>query len=87
MPQATIKLQPAPAPASARKPAVPATVSSAEGKKDSVVQAPKKVESKPPNLGEVEEAVSAGSVTLPFLIAAAALALIAFGVQLWTFLS
>jgi hypothetical protein len=87
MPQATIKLQPAPAPAAARKPAVAATEASAEGKKDSAVPAPKNVESKPANLGEVEEAVPAGSVPLPFLIAAAALAMIAFGVQLWTFLS
>lgn len=90
MPQATIKLQPAPAPAAARKPAVPATGASAEGKKDSVAPAPKTVESKPAITGEVakvEEDASAGSVPLPFLIAAAALALIAFGVQLWTFLS
>jgi hypothetical protein len=90
MPQATIKLQPAPAPASARKPASAPAGVPAEGKKDSEAQPPKKVESKPANLGEagkMEEAVSAGSVPLPFLLAAAALALIAFGIQLWTFLS
>ena len=87
MPQATIKLQPAPAPAAARKPTVAATEASAEGKKDSEAQAPKKVESKTGEVGKVEEAVSVGSVPLPFLIAAAALALIAFGIQLWTFLS
>jgi hypothetical protein len=87
IPQATIKLQPAPAPAAARKPASAPAGVPVEGKKDSEAQAPKKVESKPASLSEAEEAVSTGSVPLPFLLAAAALALIAFGIQLWTFLS
>lgn len=91
IPQATIKLQSAPAPAAARKPVVAVSEVPIEGKKETAEPAQKKVGSKPADLDEQEdeeeEEVSAGAIPLPFLLAAAALALIAFGIQLWTFLS
>ena len=88
IPQATIKLQAAPAPAIARKPIAPATEVPAEGQRDAVAPAPKKAESKPVSeQDDGEDEGSAGAVPLPFLLAAAALALIAFGIQLWTYLS
>jgi hypothetical protein len=92
MPQATIKLQPAPA-AAARKigeSAISATVTTPTS--------PAKISGKaagdlPENLNlsespdEVEkEVVSSSGLPFPLVIAAAALALVAFGIQLWTFL-
>lgn len=89
IPQATIKLQSAPAPAAARKPVVAVSEVPIDGKKETAEPAPKKVGSKPADLEEEEEeeVEPAGAIPLPFLLAAAALALIAFGIQLWTFLS
>jgi len=101
MPQATIKLQPAPA-AAARKigesaasanatnatnatattiPTTPAKISS-NGKGD----VPENLElSETPD--EIEEETAAASgLPLPLVIAVAAFALVAFGIQLWTFL-
>jgi hypothetical protein len=88
IPQATIKLQAAPAPAIARKPIAPVTEVPADGKKDASAPAPKKAEFKPlTEEGDGEDEVSSGAVPLPFLLAAAALALLAFAIQLWTYLS
>ena len=88
IPQATIKLQSAPAPAAARKPVVAVSEVPIEGKKETAEPAPKRAESKPVSEeDDGEDEVSAGAVPLPFLLAAAALALIAFGIQLWTYLS
>lgn len=91
MPQATIKLQQAPAPATAvRKPA--AAVASDAAKADNdvkpVASASKVAEA---TLSEGVDEVDAGSdssgIPLPFLIAAAVLALAALGIQIWTFIS
>jgi hypothetical protein len=92
MPQATIKLQQAPAPAVAfKKPAAPA-----EGnvlKEGPASEKPNLKETKPSEtvLAEDEaESVAGGSVSelpLPLLIAAAVLALAALGIQVWTFIS
>ena len=98
MPQATIKLQPAPA-AAARKigesaasanattatttttPTTPAKISS-KGKSDvpenlDLSETPDEIE---------EETASSSGLPLPLVIAVAAFALVAFGIQLWTFL-
>ena len=84
MPQATIKLQAAPAPASAaRKPVTP---SAAPDSAKTV--APEKTEAV---TTEAEEDASGGSsegeIPLPIAIAAAALAFLALAVQLWAFIS
>jgi hypothetical protein len=91
MPQATIKLQVAPAPAAAvRKPIVSETASvssdaaSPKGPlKDTVTEAPASVV----EAADHAENSASSDVPMPILIAAAALALVAFGIQLWTFLS
>ena len=57
----------------------------AKAKKESE-QSPSKGKKQAPALPPADE-VSGEEIPLPFLIAAAALALIAFGVQIWTFLS
>ena len=96
MPQATIKLQQAPAPATAvRKPAAAVASDAAKADNDG-----KPVEVKPsapaskvaePTLSEGVDEVDAGDdssgIPLPFLIAAAVLALAALGIQIWTFIS
>ena len=95
MPQATIKLQPAPA-AAARKPGAapsatsePATTSTTPAKISG-----KAVDDVPKNLNlskstdEIEEETASSSgLSLPLVIAVAVLALVAFGIQLWTFLA
>ncbi|MCE9587234.1 MAG: hypothetical protein K8R57_02845 [Verrucomicrobia bacterium] len=95
MPQATIKLQPAPA-AAARKigestPSVTSSIATTS-------TTPAKISGKavgdvPKNLNlnkspdEIEkETASSSELPLPLLISVAALALVAFGIQLWTFL-
>jgi hypothetical protein len=82
LPQATIKLQPAPAPAAAlRKPAQPvasiAALSAAGAKEDhkSLVT------------DDEEEENAAEDLPLPFAIAAITLALAALGIQVWTLYS
>jgi hypothetical protein len=95
MPQATIKLQPAPA-AAARKIGEPApSVASATAPTSTT---PAKISGKaaggiPEKLNlsespdEIEkETASSSELPLPLLISVAALALVAFGIQLWTFL-
>ena len=96
MPQATIKLQQAPAPATAvRKPAAAVASDAAKADNDG-----KPVEVKPSapaskvaeaTLSESVDEVDAGDdssgIPLPFLIAAAVLALAALGIQIWTFIS
>ena len=100
MPQATIKLQPAPA-AAARKvgDTVPPAATSAPAVATPAAASSTKPAAKAPELSEnlaetsdvetneEEESYSSSELPLPFLIAAAALALIAFGIQLWTFLA
>jgi hypothetical protein len=87
MPQATIKLQVAPAPASSLKSAPPVTTTKEAG------TAPQKPASLTPVIEEKEEeagdedAAATSGIPLPLLIAAAALALLAFGIQIWTYLS
>jgi hypothetical protein len=95
MPQATIKLQPAPAAAARKKgdaaPAAPATTP----KPGALAKAPEKSSGDHPeglkpsvNPDEEEEATSSASeLPLPLVLAAALLALAAFGIQLWTFLA
>lgn len=88
MPQATIKLQAAPAPAAARK-STPVTASpapSAKGEEAKPAKASRE-ESLDDGHAEAEEASVDGGLPVPLLIAAAALAVVAFAVQLWTFLS
>ena len=91
MPQATIKLQVAPAPAAAvRKPIVSETTSVSSD--DASPKGPLKDNAAESSVSVVEAADHEGNspaaeVPMPILIAAAALALIAFGIQLWTFLS
>ncbi|MEI6321927.1 MAG: hypothetical protein WCP60_02345 [bacterium] len=83
LPQATIKLQAAPAPASAaRKTAeVPAGSSTSEKK----VKAPS---SESPEISDEESRENAvDDIPLPIAIAAAVLALLAVGVQVWTWIS
>lgn len=78
MPQATIKLQQAPVPVAAKKPVITATS-----------------ETKTGELGEAKATVpvaddktsSEAGVPAMLLMVAAAMALVAFGVQLWIFLS
>ncbi len=96
MPQATIKLQQAPAPATAvRKPA--AAVGSDAPKADNDG---KPVDAKPAasasriaeatlteGVDEVDAGDDSSGIPLPFLIAAAVLALAALGIQIWTFIS
>jgi hypothetical protein len=96
MPQATIKLQQAPAPATAvRKPAAAVASDAAKAENDG-----KPVEVKPSapaskvaeaTLSEGVDEVDAGDdssgIPLPFLIAAAVLALAALGIQIWTYIS
>lgn len=85
MPQATIKLQTAPVPAAAGRTVSPSALPVATsiekiGEKTAPVVAP----SEP----ETDEEDSAGSeIPMPFILAAAAITLVAFGIQLWTFLS
>lgn len=91
MPQATIKLQQAPAPAaSVRKPAAPAAGSEPKaGAPDKPSVKAEKAAGPVPS-GESEETDSGDSVSeipLPLLIAAAVLALAALGIQVWTFIS
>jgi len=96
MPQATIKLQPAPA-AAARKigDAVPAATPATAPKPNTPAKALEKSSGDHPeglklsvNPDEEEEATSSASeLPLPLVLAAALLALAAFGIQLWTFLA
>ena len=95
MPQATIKLQPAPA-AAARK--IGESAASANATTPTTPSTPAKISSKgkgdvPENLDlsetpdEIEEETASSSgLPLPLVIAVAAFALVAFGIQLWTFL-
>ena len=86
MPQATIKLQTAPTPVVPKKPIVSATAKSEEkDEKESKDEVRK--ESKAAALPLDGEESSAGGVPLPLLMAAAALALVAFGIQVWLFIS
>jgi hypothetical protein len=78
MPQATIKLQSAPAPASAQK----ISPVSAENKSSLPKPSDAEVSAEPE-----ENAVVGDAVPLPLLLAAAALALVALGIQFWMFLS
>ena len=91
MPQATIKLQVAPAPAAAvRKPVVSETASVSSDDESPKVPLKDNAAKVPVSVVEAadhEGNSAAGEVPMPILIAAAALALIAFGIQLWTFLS
>jgi hypothetical protein len=81
MPQATIKLQQAPAPASAQKISTPApTVALKKG----VVAKPAEAVASD---DEEDQTASGEALPLPLLLASAALALIAFGIQLWAFIS
>jgi hypothetical protein len=91
MPQATIKLQQAPAPATlVRKPAAAVASDAAKADNDGkpVASASKVAEA---TLSEGVDEVDAGDdssgIPLPFLIAAAVLALAALGIQIWTFIS
>jgi hypothetical protein len=101
MPQATIKLQQAPAPATAvRKPAAAVASDAAKAENDGKPVDGKPVEVKPSapaskvaeaTLSEGVDEVDAGDdssgIPLPFLIAAAVLALAALGIQIWTYIS
>jgi len=91
MPQATIKLQPAPAASAVRKPAeaspaVAATAAKAPEKPDAKVDNTK-VDSQDDG-ADTDTDTESSSSELPtgLVIAVAALALVAFGIQLWTFL-
>jgi len=95
MPQATIKLQPAPAAAVQRKPVEPAPAAvaspiAAKAPEKSVDKAePKgstKVEAKAEDEEEEEIEPPASEIPFPLVIAVAVLALAAFGIQLWTYL-
>lgn len=95
MPQATIKLQPAPA-AAARK--IGESAATVTATTTTIPTTPAKISSKakgdiPENLDlsetpdEIEEETASSSgLPLPLVIALAAFALVAFGIQLWTFL-
>lgn len=91
MPQATIKLQQAPAPATTvRKPAVSVASEApkveTEGKAlaaDSKAGEP----SLPDNMEEMEAGDVPSEIPIPLLIAAAVMALAALGIQIWTFIS
>ena len=78
MPQATIKLQQAPAPAAARKPAFDAAL-----KDDKSENIATESESDVYN----DNVDSNLELPMPILIAAAVLALVAFGIQIWTYIS
>jgi hypothetical protein len=84
MPQATIKLQTAPAPVVAKKPIVSAPAKSQEND-DMEPKDDLKKEATLPSIDDEE--TSAVGVPMPLLMAAAALAFVAFAIQLWTFLS
>jgi hypothetical protein len=84
MPQATIKLQSAPAPASsAKKPSQSAPTDSLKPEGGEKIVQPSKLEIE--DESSVDTAPS--EVPTPFLIAAAVLALAALGIQIWTFIS
>jgi hypothetical protein len=84
MPQATIKLQQAPAPVAAKKPVVVAT---------SFPKTEGQDEAKEPKSGKAAialtetEGSAEGGVPAVLLMAAAALAVVAFGIQIWIFIS
>ena len=99
MPQATIKLQPAPA-AAARKvgdsspvaaASVPATATVAKTSEKPDSKAPQSAgnpaEASDEDVDVEEESTSSSDLPLPLIIGVAALALVAFGIQLWTFLA
>jgi hypothetical protein len=98
MPQATIKLQPAPAAAALRKPAeaapaTPAATAASTAPAAPTAKASNKVDAKAVVLNtakddeDSETEVAASEIPFPLVIAVAALAFIAFGIQLWTFLA
>jgi len=102
MPQATIKLQPAPAAAALRKPAeatpvTPAATAASTAPAAPTAKASNKVDAKSVVLdtakddeeeeSDSETEVAASEIPFPLVIAVAALAFIAFGIQLWTFLA
>jgi hypothetical protein len=98
MPQATIKLQPAPAAAARKIGESAASANATNATATTIPTTPAKISSKgkddvPENLDlsetpdEIEEETAAASgLPLPLVIAVAAFALVAFGIQLWTFL-
>jgi hypothetical protein len=84
MPQATIKLQQAPAPVAAKKPMIVATsLPKTEGQEE----AKDLKEGKAAVAPTETEGSAEGGVPAALLMAAAALALVAFGVQVWLFIS
>ena len=87
LPQATIKLQAAPAPSAARRPIQPlAAVQS--GEKSVVPGTGAKEDHKSAVLEDEElEEDAVEDIPLPFAIGAAVLALAAVGIQGWTYLS
>jgi hypothetical protein len=99
MPQATIKLQQAPAPATAmRKPAAPAVAGAPKvDNSDKADKELKEAKTVAP-VAKVEPVLSeslemshsdddSSGVPLPLFIAAAVLAFAALGIQIWTFIS
>ena len=78
VPQAA-KLQAAPAPIAPRKPVIPNPVSKLGDKGESKIDISSAEES--------HEETSGGDIPMSLLLGAVALALVAFGIQLWTFLS
>ena len=98
MPQATIKLQPAPAAAARKIGESAASANATTATATTIPTTPAKISSNgkgdvPENLelsetpDEIEEETAAASgLPLPLVIAVAAFALVAFGIQLWTFL-
>ena len=84
MPQATIKLQQAPTPATlGKKPSLSASLESLDQEDGGKIAHPSR------SAVDVEVAAdnAPAEIPMPFLIAAALLSLVAFGIQIWTFLS
>lgn len=78
MPQATIKLQQAPAPVATKKPVITAA---------SETKTEEQGEAKATVPVTDDETSTDGGVPTVLLMAAAALALVAFGIQVWLFIS
>lgn len=80
MPQATIKLQQAPVAAAAARKHAPSDSSAVVREEDKAKASPEEHDDELPETASAE-------IPVPFLIAAAILALAALGIQIWTFLS
>jgi len=88
MPQATIKLQVAPRPAAATRKPAEGDVTTADSSSKKLETDGETVPSRAVDTNvDVEDEVPAPEVSLPIAIAAAVLALIAFAIQAWTFIS